>query len=69
MPIPFPLSDLRSRYEARIDRLSEQLADSCPELSPETRVAFAAQIAVAALSESRREHPVRPLYELGGRNN
>jgi hypothetical protein len=63
------MSDLCTRYKSRIEYVSEQLAESCPELSQESRLAFAAQITIAALRAARSEHREPYLYELGGRNN
>jgi hypothetical protein len=63
------MTDLCTHYKSRIEYVSEQLAESCPELTQESRVAFAAQITMAALRAARREYREPLLYELGGRNN
>jgi hypothetical protein len=47
----------KSDYNTLTDRVSSQLATSCPTLSEEVRIAFAAQIALAAL-RSEREVPI-----------
>jgi hypothetical protein len=61
--------DLGPRIRALTVVLSRQLAKSCPGLSLETRVAFAAQIAAAALRAPYERRTDRALTELGGRDN
>jgi hypothetical protein len=63
------MPNLCTRYKSRIEYVSEQLAESCPELSQEIRVAFAAQITIAALRATSSEPREPCLYELGGRSN
>jgi hypothetical protein len=63
------MSDLCTYYKSRIECVSEQLAESCPELSQEIRLAFAAQISAAAMRLRRGEHTEPHLYELGGHSN
>jgi hypothetical protein len=43
--------DVGSRHELLTKLVSEQLAESCPELSREVRIAFAARIAVKGRGE------------------
>ena len=63
-PIP-PMAEPKSDYNSLTDRISNQLAVSCPTLPQEVRVAFAAQIALAAL-RSEREVPISvDLLEVG----
>jgi hypothetical protein len=50
-------------------RLCNQLAHSCPSLSLEARVAFAAQLALAEERQRRGIAVDVHLYELGGRDN
>jgi hypothetical protein len=61
--------DVGSRHELLTRLVSEQLAESCPELSHEARVAFAAQIAAAALRARRGGRITGRLYEMGGQSN
>jgi hypothetical protein len=63
------MTDLCIHYRSRIEYVSEQLAESCPELTQESRVAFAAQIAMTALRAARPEYREPLLCDLGGRNN
>jgi hypothetical protein len=51
------MAEPKSDYNTLTDRVSNQLAASCPGLSEEVRIAFAAQIALAAL-RSDREVPI-----------
>jgi hypothetical protein len=51
------MPELKSDYDALTERVSGQLAASCPRLPAEVRIAFAAQIALAAL-RSEREVPI-----------
>jgi hypothetical protein len=51
------MAEPKSDYNTLTDRVSSQLAASCPALPEEVRVAFAAQIALAAL-RSEREVPI-----------
>jgi hypothetical protein len=63
------MPNLCTRYKSRIEYVSEQLAESCPELSQESRVAFAAQITIAALRAEPGDRREPCLFELGGRSN
>jgi hypothetical protein len=59
----------KSDYNALTNRVSSQLATSCPTLPEEVRIAFAAQIALAAL-RSEREVPIAvDLFEPGRRSS
>jgi hypothetical protein len=58
----------KSDYSALTDRVSSQLATSCPRLPEVVRIAFAAQIALAEL-RSEREVPISvDLLEVGRRD-
>jgi hypothetical protein len=59
----------KSEYNILTDRISAQLATSCPRLPEDVRVAFAAQIALATLKYEREVPIALDLYELGGRRN
>jgi hypothetical protein len=52
-----------------VRRLCLQLAHSCPSLSHEVRIAFAAQLALAEERQRRGAIVDLHLYELGGRDN
>lgn len=63
------MAEPKSDYNTLTERVSTQLATSCPALPEVVRIAFAAQIALAAL-RSEREVPIAlDLYEVGRRNN
>jgi hypothetical protein len=52
-----------------VHRLCAQLTHSCPSLTDEVRIAFAAQIAVAEERQRRGAIAGLHLHELGGRDN
>jgi hypothetical protein len=59
----------KSEYKTLTDRVSAQLAQSCPRLPEETRIAFAAQIALATLKHEREVPIALDLYEVNGRSD
>jgi hypothetical protein len=63
------MRDFRTEYSVLAERIDDQLAESCPDLSEESRRAFAAQIAVAQLRSADGRTARLHLHEMGGRSN